>query len=795
MSRIDPNSMRNWNDGDTMHESDYESERLTLITAINDNYARLIKSYFVLNADGTVKSTQNLDTAINFIKFKENSHISLSLDTATSVLTIDVKPGSVQTSDLADSIITTSKMVDGAITQPKLGIDIQASVGDEYTWTATDGQTAFTLPPDKTYSVGVAGSLTLVVGGVEQSLSAFTQTSPSSITTSEGVYAGTKVTLRWRKGLMPTTTVGHQSTHQKGGLDSIRIDTLDQYQELVADKIGILSGLGVFADNSQYTTLQDAINDASTKGKNRVYLSAKEYDINGLTLPSNMELIGVGMGKTILKLNNAQNKDVIDANGNSNITIRHLTIDGNMVNQTGNFFGVAITGGSNHTVEYVEAKNSAYGIAVIDASDITINQCKSHDTYYNGISIYASTVDSTNFKITNNTVYNVKSTSTPGASADGSGIEISGSPNATTKLYVRKGVIANNICHDNAKTGILVIGGDSINVSENVCYNHTINNSIGAGICISSASININTEDNVCFNNYDSGITLDVATNTSGESINFGNFNVTGNRSYGNTNAGIKNNNTPRVNINDNIIDGGLWGIFCNQNSQLSSISRNKIEGCTQNGIRLVGNPSPPTGAQELVTINENKIKNCAGAGTSSLAGIYMDYFTNVKVGYNLFEGNGKDLEISSNCSGVSLLHNLFTSIITIHQGSSIKRWVDEFRDTASQFLSDQFSGDGKLYTTLSDTFTIQHFGRDYMELNASANRISSLSTAIQSGYTGQIITLLNINTPTITIKQNANTRNMGGTDVVLSYGQLVIYTYISGTGWVQTSAVVSASL
>jgi hypothetical protein len=299
MSRIDPNSMRNWNDGDTMHESDYESERLTLITAINDNYARLIKSYFVLNADGTVKSTQNLDTAINFIKFKENSHISLSLDTATSVLTIDVKPGSVQTSDLADSIITTSKMVDGAITQPKLGIDIQASVGDEYTWTATDGQTAFTLPPDKTYSVGVAGSLTLVVGGVEQSLSAFTQTSPSSITTSEGVYAGTKVTLRWRKGLMPTTTVGHQSTHQKGGLDSIRIDTLDQYQELVADKIGILSKNIISPLSSTYgckgdgttedaTGLQSAVNAvfAITSGKKVLDLGGATFLISTpITLP------------------------------------------------------------------------------------------------------------------------------------------------------------------------------------------------------------------------------------------------------------------------------------------------------------------------------------------------------------------------------------------------------------------------------------------------------------------------------------------------------------------------------
>jgi hypothetical protein len=120
MGKLNAGTFKDWNNGDTMDEAAYEQERALLITAINDNYDRLIKLFQVLNTDGTVKATQNLTTAINFLKFKESSTISFALDTTTSVMTISVKDGSVTTAALLDSSVTTAKIADGNVTTIKV---------------------------------------------------------------------------------------------------------------------------------------------------------------------------------------------------------------------------------------------------------------------------------------------------------------------------------------------------------------------------------------------------------------------------------------------------------------------------------------------------------------------------------------------------------------------------------------------------------------------------------------------------------------------------------------------------
>lgn len=56
MSRIDPSVFRNWNDGDIMHESDYEQERQILYTAINDNYDRLLQKYDKTEVDALLNA-------------------------------------------------------------------------------------------------------------------------------------------------------------------------------------------------------------------------------------------------------------------------------------------------------------------------------------------------------------------------------------------------------------------------------------------------------------------------------------------------------------------------------------------------------------------------------------------------------------------------------------------------------------------------------------------------------------------------------------------------------------------
>jgi hypothetical protein len=120
MAKISTTTLRDWNNGETMNEADYEQERSILVTAINDNYDRLIKKYEVLNADGTIKSTQNLDTAINYVKLKEDSTITLVHDALTSTVQIVVTDGSITTAKLASLGVTTAKIADGNVTTVKL---------------------------------------------------------------------------------------------------------------------------------------------------------------------------------------------------------------------------------------------------------------------------------------------------------------------------------------------------------------------------------------------------------------------------------------------------------------------------------------------------------------------------------------------------------------------------------------------------------------------------------------------------------------------------------------------------
>ena len=141
MGTINDGAMKNWENGDVVTEALYEADREMLRVAINDNFARLMKSITVLNADGSTKTTKNMDTAFNFLKVKDGTGITLSMDgvgTVTiaaspaaasvntaalqdgSVLTVKLADGSVTTIKLAAGSVTTDKMVDGSVTNAKI---------------------------------------------------------------------------------------------------------------------------------------------------------------------------------------------------------------------------------------------------------------------------------------------------------------------------------------------------------------------------------------------------------------------------------------------------------------------------------------------------------------------------------------------------------------------------------------------------------------------------------------------------------------------------------------------------
>ena len=78
MSRIDPSVFRNWNDGDIMHESDYEQERQILYTAINDNYDRLLQKYDKTEVDALLNALKGAGWT-NAITIKGNYDLIQSI--------------------------------------------------------------------------------------------------------------------------------------------------------------------------------------------------------------------------------------------------------------------------------------------------------------------------------------------------------------------------------------------------------------------------------------------------------------------------------------------------------------------------------------------------------------------------------------------------------------------------------------------------------------------------------------------------------------------------------------------
>lgn len=122
MGRINNGAMKDWSNGNIVTAELYEADHEMLRVAINDNFDRLTKSITVLNADGSTKTTKNMDTAFNFLKIKDGAGVSVALDTTSGVLTITAVPaaGSIGNAQIADNSITTAKIVDGAVTEAKL---------------------------------------------------------------------------------------------------------------------------------------------------------------------------------------------------------------------------------------------------------------------------------------------------------------------------------------------------------------------------------------------------------------------------------------------------------------------------------------------------------------------------------------------------------------------------------------------------------------------------------------------------------------------------------------------------
>lgn len=271
MAKIDPQVLRDWNNGETMFEADYELERQILFTAINDNFDRLIKKFDVVDAAGVLKTTQKLDTAINYLRFKEDSTIALTLDVATATLQIAVIDGSITTQKLRDLGVTTAKIADGNVTTVKIA-DLNVT-RDKLANQSVNLQKLDITDIDTRY---------------------YTKTQLDA-------------TTRDHKGTWQGLTPGEASEAVNGA----RIDMLEGKKSIFAEDFGA-AGDGITDDT---LALQEAIDQASSQNKKLELKPRKVYLISSqLKISAQTTIIGHASHRPVIRVK-SQDFDPIEASG------------------------------------------------------------------------------------------------------------------------------------------------------------------------------------------------------------------------------------------------------------------------------------------------------------------------------------------------------------------------------------------------------------------------------------------------------------------------------------------------
>ncbi|MFC4305811.1 right-handed parallel beta-helix repeat-containing protein [Cohnella boryungensis] len=250
---------------------------------------------------------------------------------------------------------------------------------------------------------------------------------------------------------------------------------------------------------SDQTTINNAINTLPASG-GKVLLMEGLYTVSGsILLNSNVTLEGVGAA-TVIKLRNSHNANVNiisnadTTNGNRNILIRDLLIDGNKANQTsGTMLGIYLSIVEYCTVEQTKItnlRNDGISISGSNYNTITGNACSSNTT---------------------------------------AGITISSGNNNT---------IIGNTCISNTGNGIYIFIGNNNTITDNTCSSNTANG-------INASDGNNTITGNTCSSN-NNGITSVGNNNT-----------ITGNACSSNTTAGITISGGMYSNIQGNTVRKG----------------------------------------------------------------------------------------------------------------------------------------------------------------------------------------------------------------------------------------------
>ena len=317
--------------------------------------------------------------------------------------------------------------------------------------------------------------------------------------------------------------------------------------------------------------IQVKLNDVGILGYGVVIVPPGLYMVNKpIYVPSNVALIGMGWG-TIIKLADGvasaaysgiirnSNHDVMD--GNVNIIIAYLQVDGNKANQ--NFFCI--------------------GIDMKGANDSMIIGCYVHDTYADNLGFWKSPKRCM-------AIGNLCKAAGPAGTGQ-NGVFVEGEDVAHP---AEDCVVANNICIDTGHNGVYLSIAERVTVTGNVCSNN------GDEGIQAYKSHNITIAGNVCYSNDDHGIFI----RDSDEAVVSGNYvrgsgqhgiyvinssycSVNGNSCRSNTYAGIMLDSGVALTVNGNVSSyNGTHGIYVYR-CQYSGITCNV---CANNSQTTAGN-------------------------------------------------------------------------------------------------------------------------------------------------------------------------------------------------------------
>jgi len=255
------------------------------------------------------------------------------------------------------------------------------------------------------------------------------------------------------------------------------------------------------ADNSCQTAINSAITAVNSAGGGLVLLREGIYIVDGqITMLSNVQLVGMGMNNTIIKLKDGHNVSItiIYANQQENMLIKGITIDGNKANQTG---------GTNYGIHFYKCNYSR-----VTECDITntrwsngvwfqnwgygsmIDHCRVRNSDAHGID--ASTVErvtiaynrvesNSNIGIWIGSEYgicignHVKSNSQSGIQIMGNYHLVTGNElasNASEQIYCdgNRSNIVGNICSSGSREGIALRGVYECTVKSNYLKTHSL---------------------------------------------------------------------------------------------------------------------------------------------------------------------------------------------------------------------------------------------------------------------------------------------------------------------------------